>query len=119
MLPGTTRYAAEVDWICQSVLGLVVIEIIRTVRGFFWELLNRFSFRADCCAGARFQGSGGAGARATAANTPAVHALIGRLCDGPAVGPAREQTVLFHDFARERRFAAHAVAAPSSGRAAL
>ena len=85
-------------------------------------MLNRFFVRADGCAGARFQGFGGADARVTTANTPTVHALLERLCDGPTVGPAREQTVLIHDFARERRFAARAVAAPSlspEGRAAL
>ena len=61
----------------------------------------------------------GAGARATAASPPVEHALRERLCDSPAVGPAHEQTVLNHDFACEMRFAARAMAAPRSGRAAL
>ena len=48
-----------------------------------------------------------------------MHALRERLCDGPAVEPAHEQTVLNHGFARKMRFVARALVALSSDRAAL
>ena len=103
-------------------LGLVVLETIRTVR-FFEQVLYRFFVRGHGCAGTRFQGFFGAGARATAASTQAVHALRERLCDGPAVEPAHEQTVLNHDFARTLTALssdrAALCAAPRSGRATL
>ena len=61
----------------------------------------------------------GAGARAMAASPPVERALHERLCDDPVAGSAHEQTVLNYDFACDMRFAARALAAPRSGRAAL